>query len=88
VVSAAALGESVVVRAWQEGDRIMPAGMGGGSKSLQDLFTDKKVPRELRRTLPVVEASDEIAWVAGLAVGQHFVPTGGPTVVLSARRAG
>jgi tRNA(Ile)-lysidine synthase len=65
---------------------MQPAGMGGSSKSLQDLFTDRKVPRELRRTLPLVEAGGEIAWVAGVAVGQRFVPTGGPAVSLSARR--
>ena len=38
----------------------------GGTKSLQDLFTDRKVPRELRRTLPVVEARrrDRRGWPA------------------------
>jgi tRNA(Ile)-lysidine synthase len=85
VLSAGALGSSVTVRAWREGDRIRPAGMGGSSKSLQDLFTDRKVPRELRRTLPVVEARGEIAWVAGVAIGQHFIPTGGETIALTAR---
>ena len=48
-----------------------PLGLGG-SKSLQDLFTDRKVPRALRRTLPVVEAGGEIVWVAGVAVGEKF----------------
>ena len=86
VVSREALGERVVVRCWQEGDRIQPAGMGGSSKSLQDLFTDRKVPRELRRTLPLIETDGEIVWVAGVTVGQRFVPTGGSAVSLSARR--
>ena len=48
-----------------------PAGLGG-TKSLQDLFTDRKVPRALRRTLPVVEAGGEIVWVAGVAVDERF----------------
>jgi tRNA(Ile)-lysidine synthase len=48
-----------------------PAGLGG-SKSLQDLFTDRKVPRALRRTLPVVERDGEIVWVAGVAVDERF----------------
>ena len=30
---------------WRPGDRMRPLGLGG-SKSLQDLFTDRKVPRE------------------------------------------
>jgi tRNA(Ile)-lysidine synthase len=66
VLAAAQLGAEVTVRAWREGDRMRPAGLGG-SKSLQDLFTDRKVPRALRRALPVVEARGEIVWVAGVA---------------------
>ena len=48
-----------------------PVGLGG-TKTLQDLFTDRKVPRGLRRTLPVVEAGGEIVWVAGVAVDERF----------------
>jgi len=73
VVSADALGSAVTVRAWRAGDRVHPAGLGG-SKSLQDLFVDRKVPRALRRSLPVVEVNGEIAWVAGLTVGERFRP--------------
>ncbi len=65
------LGPELTVRAWRDGDRMRPAGLGG-SKSLQDLFTDRKVPRALRRTLPVVESEGEIVWVAGVAVGERF----------------
>lgn len=85
VLDAAALGPVVTVRSWRDGDRMRPAGLGG-TKSLQDLFTDRKVPRELRRSLPVVEARGEIAWVAGVAVGERF--RAGPAaerVALSAR---
>lgn len=87
-LSADALGEAVTVRGWRDGDRIRPLGLGG-TKTLQDLFTDRKIPRELRRSLPVVEAGDEIAWVAGVAVGERFAATGAGTarVGLSARRA-
>ena len=70
-VAVADVGAAVTVRAWREGDRMRPAGLGG-SKSLQDLFTDRKVPRALRRTLPVVEAGGEIVWVAGVAVDERF----------------
>jgi tRNA(Ile)-lysidine synthase len=48
-----------------------PVGLGG-TKTLQDLFTDRKVPRALRRTLPVVEVRGEIVWVAGVAVDERF----------------
>jgi tRNA(Ile)-lysidine synthase len=87
-VTVTELDSPVTVRAWRDGDRMRPAGLGG-SKSLQDLFTDRKVPRALRRTLPVVEAGGEIVWVAGVAVDERFaVKEGDPgAVALTARTA-
>jgi tRNA(Ile)-lysidine synthase len=51
-----------------------PLGLGG-SRTLQDLFTDRKVPRERRPGIPVVVAGDEIAWVPGVATGERFSAT-------------
>ena len=59
------------VRAWRDGDRMRPLGLGG-SRSLQDLFTDRKVPRGRRGALPVVLSDGEIAWVPGVATGERF----------------
>lgn len=70
-LDAGSLGTLLEVRAWREGDRMRPLGLGG-SKSLQDLFTDNRVPRSLRHTLPVVASNDRIAWVAGVAVSEEF----------------
>jgi tRNA(Ile)-lysidine synthase len=83
------LGPELTVRAWRDGDRMRPAGLGG-SKSLQDLFTDRKVPRALRRTLPVVESEGEIVWVAGVAVGERFAASEDTSgaIGLSARSVG
>jgi tRNA(Ile)-lysidine synthase len=81
-LSAAQLGSEVTVRSWRDGDRMRPAGLGG-TKSLQDLFTDRKVPRALRHQLPVVEANGEIIWVAGVAAAGRAE---GEPVSLSARR--
>ena len=79
------LGGPLRVRSWRDGDRIRPLGLGG-SKSLQDLFTDRKVPRSLRRTLPVVTAGDRVAWIAGVAVSEEFAAAPGAerVAVLSA----
>jgi tRNA(Ile)-lysidine synthase len=87
-VAVADVGSVVTVRAWRDGDRMRPAGLGG-TKSLQDLFTDRKIPRALRRRLPVVEADGEIVWVAGVAVDERFAAEeGAPGAVgLSARAA-
>jgi tRNA(Ile)-lysidine synthase len=88
-VTVGALEAAVTVRAWRDGDRMRPLGLGG-TKTLQDLFTDRKVPRALRRTLPVVESGGEIVWVAGVAVDERFAaPPDDPAAIgLSARSQG
>jgi tRNA(Ile)-lysidine synthase len=53
-----------------------PLGLGG-SRSLQDLFTDRKVPRRRRARWPVVTCGGEIAWVPGVATGERFRVTPG-----------
>jgi tRNA(Ile)-lysidine synthase len=85
VLDPEALNARLVVRAWREGDRMRPLGLGG-TKTLQDLFTDRKVPRSLRRTLPVVTSEGRIAWIAGVAVSEEFAarPGSGSAAVLSA----
>ena len=87
-VTVSNLGLELTVRAWRDGDRMRPEGLGG-SKSLQDLFTDRKVPRALRHTLPVVESDGEIVWVAGVAVDERFAAEEGAAgaVGLRARSA-
>jgi tRNA(Ile)-lysidine synthase len=87
LLSPGSVGERLTVRAWRHGDRMRPSGLEG-TKTLQDLFTDNKVPREERERVPVIEADGEIAWVAGLAVGEQFraAPDEDPVVVLSAKR--
>jgi tRNA(Ile)-lysidine synthase len=66
-----ALAGPVQVRGWRPGDRMRPLGLGG-TKSLQDLFTDRKVPRDERHRLPVVTSGGEIAWIPGVATGEAF----------------
>jgi tRNA(Ile)-lysidine synthase len=63
-------GTSVTVRSWRPGDRIRTA---GGTKSLQDLFTDRKVPREERRRVPVVEADGEVVCVGDLTRAEGII---------------
>ena len=70
-LDASAIGGEVEIRAWQAGDRMRPLGLGG-TKSLQDLFTDSGVPRSVRSRIPVVTAGGRVAWVAGVAVSDEF----------------
>jgi tRNA(Ile)-lysidine synthase len=60
------------VRAWRPGDRMAPLGLGGHTRSLQDLFVDRHIPREDRATLPVVECDGEVAWIPGVATSERF----------------
>ncbi|MHB8690950.1 MAG: tRNA lysidine(34) synthetase TilS [Solirubrobacteraceae bacterium] len=73
------LGDELVVRSWLPGDRMRPLGLNG-SKSLQDLFTARRVPREQRGQVAVVQARDgEIAWVEGVATSELFKVTAATT---------
>jgi tRNA(Ile)-lysidine synthase len=77
----------LLVRPWRHGDRMAPLGLGG-TRSLADLFGDRRVPREERRRRPLVEVAEEIAWVPGVALSERFRVTdpGRPVVCLRARR--
>lgn len=64
------------VRTWQAGDRIAPIGMQG-TKKIQDIFVDRKIPRSDRLTWPiVVSEKNEVVLVPRLAQNRHFVPSG------------
>jgi tRNA(Ile)-lysidine synthase len=77
-LDAGRLAATLDVRPWRPGDRMRPLGLGG-TRSLQDLFTDRKVPRERRAAVPVVVSDGEIAWVPGLATGERFRVTDATT---------
>jgi tRNA(Ile)-lysidine synthase len=79
----AALTQTLTVRSWRPGDRIR---LPGGTKTLQDLFTDRKVPRAERARVPVLESGGRIVWVAGLAVDERARAERGAGVAVSARR--
>lgn len=66
------------VRSPRPGDRIRPRGLGG-TKKLQDLFTDRKVPRSRRDRIPVLLDQNGILWVAGVCRGDG-APVGSETV--------
>jgi tRNA(Ile)-lysidine synthase len=75
VIDRDALSTELIVRSWRPGDRIAPLGLGGATKSLQDLFTARRVPRLERARVPVVECGGEIVWVAGVATSERFKVT-------------
>jgi len=84
-VDAEAAGGGLVVRGWRAGDRMQPLGMAG-TKKLQDVFVDARVPRAEKGRVPVFEAERGIIWVGGLRLADWARPRPGrPTLVLSYR---
>lgn len=67
----------------QPGLRMRPLG-SPGTRKLQDVLTDAKVPRHLRDRLPLIFAGGRLAWVPGIAVDAEAVaPTGAEAVHVS-----
>lgn len=75
-LSAQALrGQTLCVRSRRPGDRIAPTGLDG-SKKIQDLFVDEKVPERQRNRIPLFVCGDEVVWVPGYRIARAFaVPT-------------
>jgi tRNA(Ile)-lysidine synthase len=90
-VQAAQVRMPLAVRSRQPGDRFRPAGLGGRGKKVQDLFVDRKVPRDQRDSVPiVVDGNDRIVWIVGEPVAEDFrvtEPSRG-VIFLKARRLG
>lgn len=85
-LAAGAVTGGLWVRSRRPGDRIRPVGLGG-SKKLQDILVDAKVPRGDRDGVPVVAAERGIAWVVGLCLDEEAAGAGGGRVVrVRARR--
>ena len=71
-VAYSALAErKIIVRSWRKGDRMKPFGMAG-SKKLQDIFGDGKVPVEHRNDIPVFECGGEIFWIPGYRIARGW----------------
>ncbi|NKB22929.1 MAG: tRNA lysidine(34) synthetase TilS [Kiritimatiellae bacterium] len=57
----------IYIRSWNPGDRFNPLGFKG-SKKIQDIFVDQKVPQQKRPMIPLVQCRDEIIWVPGYQI--------------------
>jgi len=60
------------LRPRQEGDRMEPLGMEGKRVLVSEIMINAKVPRWLRRGWPLlVDAEDEVLWIAGVRQGHR-----------------
>ncbi len=59
-----------VIRTRRDGDKFTK--FGGGTKSLNDYLTDKKVPASIRDTLPLIANGNQILAIFDLAISQNI----------------
>jgi tRNA(Ile)-lysidine synthase len=70
----AAAARTLILRPRQPGDRIALPGMDG-TKKLQDVFTDAKVPRAERDAVLLLATESEILWIPALRHTRRYAPT-------------
>ncbi len=65
-----AVGGRVEMRFYNSGDRFWPLG-GPGGKKLKSWFIDQKIPREMRKEIPILtDGSGDIIWVYGHQISE------------------
>ena len=57
------------------GDRFQPLGMKG-HKKLQDIFTDKKIPKRDRSNIPIITCDETIVWIPGYSIANGWKVNG------------
>jgi tRNA(Ile)-lysidine synthase len=62
---------NLTIRTFINGDTFMPLGMKGKMK-LKDFFISSKIPKEERRTIPLLLSDNDIIWVIGLRINEKF----------------
>jgi len=60
----------LIIRNWKQGDKIKTV---SGTKKLQDIFTNAKVPKSKRAYWPVVVLKNEIVWVPLLSASKRAI---------------
>lgn len=61
---------NLTIRTFMNGDRFMPLGMKEKMK-LKDFFISSKIPKEKRRTIPLLLSDNDIIWVIGLRIDER-----------------
>ena len=75
-------GADIKVRFFRPGDRFIPLGMKG-TKKLKSFFIDEKVPRNQRKSIPLLTSSnDDIIWVYQKRIGEPYKVTDKSTKVM------
>jgi tRNA(Ile)-lysidine synthase len=70
-IDAERLGQELVLRPWHAGDWFIPLGMKT-KKKLSDFFTDQKIPRFQKTSIPILESDGAIVWICGKRLDNRF----------------
>lgn len=71
--SVPAIPQSAVIRFMRNGDKFTK--FGGGTKKLGDYFTDKKIPKPVRATIPLIADGDVVLAVCGVEISDKIKVT-------------
>jgi tRNA(Ile)-lysidine synthase len=69
-LDADAIRPPLVLRTRRSGDRIQPLGMTG-TRKVQDVLTDHKVPVSERDGVPIIADAEGILWIAGHVLSER-----------------
>jgi tRNA(Ile)-lysidine synthase len=61
----------LILRRWEDGDKIVPLGMKN-EKKISDLLIDLKVPLIEKKKTAVMLSGNEVIWVVGVRVSERF----------------
>ena len=71
----------IIIRSVLRGDRFHPLG-AGGTKTLSNFFTDRKIPLHVRGEIPLITCDAGIIWVVGQQIDDRFKVTTQTTSLL------
>ncbi|MCX6354954.1 MAG: tRNA lysidine(34) synthetase TilS [Candidatus Aureabacteria bacterium] len=74
-------GRPLTVRNRRAGDRYAPLGMSG-EKKLMRIMMDEKLPHRLRDRVPIVTCGDDVIWLVGYRIANHYRITPGTKRVI------
>lgn len=69
----AAVPKNAVIRFMKSGDKFTK--FGGGTKSLGDFFTDRKIPVRVRKSIPLIACGNEVLAVCGVEISDKIKVT-------------
>jgi tRNA(Ile)-lysidine synthase len=64
----------LLVRNFRPGDRFVPLGMRS-TKKLKEFFINQKIPRELRRAIPIILSGRVVVWISDYRIDDRYKVT-------------